>query len=60
MTRFSRPNRLPTTLNLWHFGLLVGMLVALYFVMALAMQRSNQPPVVLLTPESTVDLASAF
>ena len=60
MTRFSSRNRLPSTLNLWHFGLLVGMLVVLYFMMALAMQRSNLPRVVLLTPDTTVDLASAF
>jgi hypothetical protein len=53
-------NRLPSSMNLWHFGLLIGMFVVLYFLIALSMQRSDGPPVVSLTPESTVDLASAF
>ena len=63
MTRFNtlapKRNRLPSLANLGQFALLVGLFVLLYFMIALSMQHSNVP-VVLLTHDSAVDLASAF
>ena len=63
MTRFNtlapKRNRLPSLATLGQFAVLVGLFVLLYFMIAFSMQRSNVP-VVLLTHESAVDLASAF
>ena len=56
-----RRNRLPGLDNLWHFAMLVGMIMIFYFMMALSVQRSNEAMVALwATPESAMDLASVF